>query len=142
MTATAEEGRFPHDFADSRRHLRHVFVHALRLSFRSGSRPEPPRPIAVDIDLAVNEATPESIGDDIRNVVCYDEIAQTARRLAMLSWPDLRSFGVALSKRVLANDQIREAQITLRGTGDDRAVLVTQSAAPVAHQPMERAFGG
>jgi 7,8-dihydroneopterin aldolase/epimerase/oxygenase len=74
----------PSQFADARNALRHVFVRDLVLDARIGVHAHEKRGsqrIRVNIDLAVREGDIVEIGDQIENVVCYEEVVSGIRRL-------------------------------------------------------------
>jgi dihydroneopterin aldolase len=74
----------PTQFADARNALRHVFVRDLVLDARIGVHSHEKhgtQRIRVNIDLAVREAERADIGDQLENVVCYEEVVSGIRRL-------------------------------------------------------------
>ena len=93
-------------FADQARGLRHVFIRGLRLDL------PPARRLAIDIDLAVREIDPAAVGDDIGNVVCYEQIANLARRLSTRRWPDRNAFARALAVEILAIEPVVDLCLT------------------------------
>lgn len=74
----------PAHFADARNALRHVFVHDLVLLASIGiyhhEKTDRQR-IRINLDLAVREEQPADIGDDIKNVVCYEQVVSNIRGL-------------------------------------------------------------
>lgn len=74
----------PHRFADARNALRHVFVHDLELAASIGvyshEKTDKQR-IRINLDLAVREGDRAAIDDDLANVVCYEQVVRSIRRL-------------------------------------------------------------
>ena len=99
-------------FADQARGLRHVFIRALRLDM------PPARQVAIDIDLAVREIDPTDVGDDIGNVVCYEQVANLARRLATRRWPDRNAFARVLAVEILAIEPVVDLCLTFLQEND------------------------
>jgi len=74
----------PVQFADARNALRHVFVRDLMLDAQIGVHQHEklgPQRIRVNIDLAVREVDVDGIGDQLANVVCYEEVVSGIRDL-------------------------------------------------------------
>lgn len=74
----------PVQLADARAALRHVFVRDLMLDARIGVHQHEklgPQRIRVNIDLAVWEKDADGIGDQLANVVCYEEVVSAIRAL-------------------------------------------------------------
>jgi dihydroneopterin aldolase len=74
----------PSHFADARNALRHVFVRDLILDARIGVHQHEklgPQRIRINVDLAVLEGDNAAIGDQLDNVVCYEEVVSGMRRL-------------------------------------------------------------
>jgi dihydroneopterin aldolase len=74
----------PVQLADARNALRHVFVRDLMLDARIGvhiHEKQGPQRIRVNIDLAVWEKDVDGIGDQLANVVCYEEVVSAIRAL-------------------------------------------------------------
>ena len=74
----------PVQFADARNSLRHVFVRDLTLDAHIGVHQHEklgPQRIRVNIDLAVREKDVDGIGDQLANVVCYEEVVTSIRAL-------------------------------------------------------------
>ena len=74
----------PVQLADARNALRHVFVRDLMLDARIGVHQHEklgPQRIRVNIDLAVWEKDVDGIGDQLANVVCYEEVVSAIRAL-------------------------------------------------------------
>lgn len=74
----------PHRFADARNALRHVFVHDLEMSASIGiytyEKTNKQR-IRINLDLAVREGDASAIDDSLANVVCYERVVASTRRL-------------------------------------------------------------
>ena len=74
----------PVQFADARNALRHVFVRDLTLDAHIGVHQHEklgPQRIRVNVDLAVWEKDVDGIGDQLANVVCYEEVVSGIRAL-------------------------------------------------------------
>lgn len=74
----------PVQFADARNSLRHVFVRDLMLDAHIGVHQHEklgPQRIRVNVDLAVFEKDVDGIGDQLTNVVCYEEVVSGIREL-------------------------------------------------------------
>ena len=74
----------PVQFADARNALRHVFVRDLMLDAQIGvhsHEKDGPQRIRVNVDLAVLEKDVDGIGDQLANVVCYEEVVSGIRAL-------------------------------------------------------------
>ncbi|GAB6051528.1 dihydroneopterin aldolase [Magnetospira thiophila] len=83
MTAGPAQIIQPRHFADARASVRHVFIRDLVLPCSIGiheHEKKAPQRIRVNLDLAVHEERAD-LGDDIRNVVCYEGIANSIREL-------------------------------------------------------------
>jgi dihydroneopterin aldolase len=67
--------------------------------------------VRINLDLAVREEdTP--IGDDLRNVVCYDEIVGAIRRLVAAGHVNLvETLGERIAEMCLADARIRVARV-------------------------------
>ncbi len=74
----------PHQFADARQALRHVFIHDLEIPASIGvyshEKVDKQR-IRINLDLAVREGDASAIDDDLANVVCYEAVVSGIRRL-------------------------------------------------------------
>jgi dihydroneopterin aldolase len=74
----------PVQFADARNALRHVFVRDLMLDAHIGVHSHEKlgqQRIRVNVDLAVWEKDVDGIGDQLANVVCYEEVVSGIRAL-------------------------------------------------------------
>jgi 7,8-dihydroneopterin aldolase/epimerase/oxygenase len=74
----------PIQFADARNALRHVFVRDLMLDAHIGVHSHEKlgaQRIRVNVDLAVFEKDVDGIGDQLANVVCYEEVVSGIRGL-------------------------------------------------------------
>jgi dihydroneopterin aldolase len=74
----------PLQFADARNALRHVFVHDLTIQASIGvyshEKLDKQR-IRINLDLAVREGDSSRMGDELSNVVCYEEVVTSIRAL-------------------------------------------------------------
>jgi dihydroneopterin aldolase len=74
----------PLHFADARNALRHVFVHDLEISACIGVHTHEKaskQRIRINLDLAVREGDTTAINDSLANVVCYEAVVSSIRRL-------------------------------------------------------------
>lgn len=74
----------PVQFADARNALRHVFVRDLMLDAQIGvhqHEKQGPQRIRINVDLAVWEKDVDGIGDQLANVVCYEQVVSGIRAL-------------------------------------------------------------
>jgi len=70
--------------ADARNAIRHVFVRDLTLDAHIGVHQHEklgPQRIRINLDLAVWEEDVDGIGDQLANVVCYEQVVSGIRRL-------------------------------------------------------------
>ena len=68
----------PNRIADAKRALRHVFIRDLMLPCSIGvhrHEKDAEQRVRINLDLAVSEGD-RPINDDIRNVICYEELAE------------------------------------------------------------------
>ena len=74
----------PLRFADARNALRHVFVRDLELlasiGVHSHEKTEKQR-VRINLDLAVREGETANTADELANVVCYEQVVSSIRRL-------------------------------------------------------------
>ena len=74
----------PAQFAYARNALRHVFIHDLVLMASIGiyhhEKLDRQR-IRINLDLAVREGDASAVDDDIKNVVCYEQVVSNIRGL-------------------------------------------------------------
>ena len=73
----------PIRIADAKRRIRHVFVRDLVLDARIGvyaHEREGVQRVRINLDLAVNEPD-QGIGDDIRDVVCYEAVVNDTKAI-------------------------------------------------------------
>lgn len=96
--------------------VRHVLVKDLVLMARIGVYDHEKRSrqrVRINLDLAVLEAA-GPLCDDLRNVVCYDQIIQAIRALAAGGHMQLvESLGEAIATLCLADPRVRRAVITV-----------------------------
>lgn len=72
----------PEQRADAHRGWRHMFVRDLELGAKIGVHTHERRdtqPVRINVDLSVAESGP--IGDDLANVVCYEEIVEAIKAI-------------------------------------------------------------
>ena len=78
MTASHIKLVEPQKIADARRAVRHVFIRDLILPCSIGvhrHEKDAEQRVRINLDLAVSEGD-QPINDDIRNVICYEELAE------------------------------------------------------------------
>ena len=78
MTASHIKLVEPQKIADARRAVRHVFIRDLMLPCSIGvhrHEKDAEQRVRINLDLAVSEGD-RPINDDIRNVICYEELAE------------------------------------------------------------------
>ena len=78
MTASHIKLVEPQKIADARRAVRHVFIRDLILPCSIGvhrHEKDAEQRVRINLDLAVSEGD-RPINDDIRNVICYEELAE------------------------------------------------------------------
>ena len=78
MTASHIKLVKPQKIADARRAVRHVFIRDLILPCSIGvhrHEKDAEQRVRINLDLAVSEGD-RPINDDIRNVICYEELAE------------------------------------------------------------------
>ncbi len=105
----------PVQFADARNALRHVFVHDLTLWASIGvyghEKLEKQR-IRINLDLAVREGERADIGDDINNVVCYEQVVTGVRRLVDSGHVNLvETLAERIAELCLADRRVRLARV-------------------------------
>ena len=83
MTASHIKLVEPQRIADARRAVRHVFIRDLMLPCSIGihrQEKDAEQRVRINLDLAVSEAD-QPINDDIRNVICYEELAEGIKEI-------------------------------------------------------------
>lgn len=73
----------PQKIADARQRIRHVFVRDLVIQALIGvhaHEQEQPQRVRINLDLAVRESD-EGLGDQLANVVCYEQLVNGVQRL-------------------------------------------------------------
>lgn len=105
----------PLRIADARTAVRHVFVRDLVLSCSIGvhvHEKDGPQRVRVNLDLAVTEGVVEGIGDDIRNVVCYEAIVNGIRRIVSDGHVNLvETLAEKIADMCLDDSRVRVARI-------------------------------
>jgi dihydroneopterin aldolase len=105
----------PLRFADARNALRHVFVHNLELSASIGvyshEKVEKQR-IRINLDLAVHEVDIEGIGDDLANVVCYEQVVSSIRAMVDAGHVNLvETLAERIAAMCLGDRRVRVARV-------------------------------
>lgn len=105
----------PPRFADAQRSLRHVFVRDLELMATIGvygHEHEKKQRIRINLDLAVQEFS--DIKDNIDNVVSYEDIVCSTRRLVDSGHVNLvETLAENIADLCLADRRVRTARITV-----------------------------
>lgn len=112
---TAEPARIvePLHIADARNAIRHVFIRDFVLHCSIGvHRHEHVRPqrVRINLDLAVIDAG--AIGDDLANVVCYEQIADGVRAIVRDRHVKLvETLAEDIARLVLRDARVRSARV-------------------------------
>ena len=105
----------PPRFADAQRSLRHVFVRDLELMAMIGvygHEHEEKQRIRINLDLAVQEFS--DIKDNIDNVVSYEDIVCSTRRLVDSGHVNLvETLAEKIADLCLADHRVRTARVTV-----------------------------
>jgi dihydroneopterin aldolase len=105
----------PVQFADARASLRHVFVRDLTLDAQIGWHHHEklgPQRIRVNVDLAVWEKDVDGIGDQLTNVVCYEEVVSGIRALVMQGHVNLvETLAEQIAALCLEDRRVRVARV-------------------------------
>lgn len=113
------ERKFPDNvaplrIADARNSLRHVFIRDLVLSCSIGVHAHEkngPQRVRVNLDLAVREGE-RPINDDIRNVICYEEMADGIQRIVDAGHVNLvETLADRIAEMALADGRVRTARV-------------------------------
>lgn len=100
--------------AQAERAWRHVFVRDLTLLARVGVYPaerDCEQPIRVSLDMAVCETKPD-LGDDLANVVCYENIANGVRAVVGAGHVNLvETLAERIAAAVLADARVRRVRV-------------------------------
>ncbi|CCQ74860.1 dihydroneopterin aldolase [Magnetospira sp. QH-2] len=116
MTAGAAQIIQPQYFADARNAVRHVFIRDLVLPCSIGIHDHEktaPQRIRINLDLAVSEETAQ-LGDDIRNVVCYEGIANGIRDLVSSDHVNLvETLAEQVAEMCFSDSRVRVARVRI-----------------------------
>lgn len=114
MTAEARELIEPLKIADARQRIRHVFVRDLILQAMIGIHAHEKKGrqrIRINLDLAVREGDVE-LDDDLRNVVCYEEIVEGAKAIVEQGHVGLvETMAEAVAAMCLQDPRVRSARV-------------------------------
>ncbi|HLN24034.1 MAG TPA: dihydroneopterin aldolase [Patescibacteria group bacterium] len=105
----------PLRFADARNSLRHVFVHNLELNASIGvyshEKIDKQR-IRINLDLAVHEVDIAGIGDDLANVVCYEQVVSSIRAMVDAGHVNLvETLAERIAAMCLGDRRVRVARV-------------------------------
>ncbi len=105
----------PVQFADARNAQRHVFVRDLMLDAHIGVHQHEmtgPQRIRVNVDLAVWEQDVDGIGDQLANVVCYEEVVSGIRDLVAIGHVNLvETLAEQIAALCLRDRRVRVARV-------------------------------
>jgi len=105
----------PSQFADARSSLRHVFVRDLVLNAQIGVHAHEKlgsQRIRVNIDLAVMEGDIEEVGDQLANVVCYEQVVSGIRALVAAGHVNLvETLAEAIAELCLQDRRVRVTRV-------------------------------
>lgn len=104
----------PLKIADARASVRHVFIRDLVLMASVGIHDHEKRGaqrVRINLDLAVHEVAPP-LGDNIKNVVCYEEVSDGVRALIDRGHTNLvETLAEDIATMCLADPRIRSARV-------------------------------
>lgn len=113
MTADPREVLEPIKIADARQRIRHVFVRDLVLPAMIGIHAHEKKGrqrIRLNLDLAVREG--EELDDDLRNVVCYEEIVVGVKAIVDEGHVGLvETMAEAVAAMCLEDPRVRSARV-------------------------------
>lgn len=115
MTNTTVRLITPPSIADARSGIRHVFVRDLvqmcAIGVHDHERLGTQR-VRLNLDLAVHEGDASLVADDIKNVVCYEEITTAVRGVCSRDHTNLvETLAEDVAKVCLAYDQVRSVRV-------------------------------
>lgn len=106
----------PLRIADAARAIRHVFIHDLVLDAQIGVHPHErgrAQPIRVNVDLGVIEG-PNRTSDRPRDIVCYQELADTIRAIVAEGHVLLvETLAERIAQACLADPRVQSARIRI-----------------------------
>ena len=102
------------DLADAKTSVRHVFIRDLVLNCLIGvhkhERKKPQR-VRINLDLAVLEGA-ALLSDKLRDVVCYEEVADDIRKLVHSDHVNLvETLAEKIAELCLSDDRVRTARV-------------------------------
>lgn len=105
----------PPSIADARRGIRHVFVRDLMQMCAIGVHDHErggTQRVRLNLDLAVYEGEASSVADDIKNVVCYEEITNAVRAVCRRDHINLvETLAEDIAQVCLAHAQVRSVRV-------------------------------
>ncbi len=110
----------PHEIADARRGLRHVFVRDLVLPTRIGVNEherEGPQPLRINIDLAIREED-GPVDDKLASVVCYETIVRDVKSIVARGHVNLvETLAERIAALCLADPRVELARVRIEKFG-------------------------
>lgn len=105
----------PPTIADARSGIRHVFVRDLvqmcAIGVHDHERHGPQR-VRINLDLAVFEGDASHVADDIKNVVCYEDITTAVREVCARDHINLvETLAEDIAKVCLHHNQVRSVRV-------------------------------
>jgi dihydroneopterin aldolase len=105
----------PPSIADARSGIRHVFVRDLvqmcAIGVHDHERKAPQR-VRLNLDLAVFEGDASHVADDIKNVVCYEEITRAVRAVCARDHINLvETLAEDVASVCLTHGQVRSVRV-------------------------------
>lgn len=105
----------PPSIADARSSIRHVFVRDLMQMCAIGVHDHErggPQRVRLNLDLAVYEGDASAVADDIKNVVCYEEITTAVRAVCRRDHINLvETLAEDIARVCLAHAQVRSVRV-------------------------------
>jgi len=105
----------PPAIADARNGIRHVFVRDLVQLCAIGVHEhehDAPQRVRFNLDLAVYEGEVSQVADDIKNVVCYEEITNAVRAVCQRDHTNLvETLAEEVAVVCLTHDQVRSVRV-------------------------------
>lgn len=105
----------PPSIADARNNIRHVFVRDLVQMCAIGVHDHERgrrQQVRINLDLAVFEGGASDVADDIRNVVCYEDVSNRVRAVCARDHINLvETLAEDIAKECLFSKQVRSVRV-------------------------------